>query len=211
MNPEKTALIGLSWGSWYGAIVTAVDPRFKGIVEIYCGDRRPESNSMINGRFLHAAKVPMYWVCSTNDQNVTPVTLQNAFDACPKTVNQSLVINLPHSHVGFTFPACFRMAGHFLKGETALPVIGKAVVKDGIASAPLLGRGRGIIRTVFCYTTDRNQVKPHLRVWKSIPAELHGNTLSVTLPEGIFQGFFSAYDQESSFHDCCGSGNLLQF
>ena len=88
VNPEKTALIGLSWGSWYGAIVTAVDPRFKGIVEIYCGDRRPESNSMINGRFLHAAKVPMYWVCSTNDRNVTPLTLQNAFNACPKIVNK---------------------------------------------------------------------------------------------------------------------------
>lgn len=211
VNPEKTAYVGLSWGSWYGAIVAAIDSRFKGVVEIYCGDREPSRKTLVDGRFLHSVKIPMYWVCSTNDQNVTPESLQRAFDECPSTVNKSMVIQLPHSHIGFTFKSCFRMADYFLKGEPPLPELGKATVKDNIASVKILNPGKGIIKTIFCYTLDRNEQKTHKRVWKSIPAEMRDNVLSVELPKGIFQGFFSAYDEESPHRDCCGSSDLLVF
>lgn len=211
VNPEKTVFVGLSWGSWYGAIVTAVDSRFKGMIEIYCGDRRPELKSLIDGRFLHTAKTPMYWICSTNDKNVTPESLQRAFNECPTILNKTMVIKLPHSHGGFAFPSAFRMAAHFLKGEPPLPRLGKATVKHNTAMVKLLGQGKGVIKTVFCYTLDRDEPTAHKRIWKSIPAERKGNVLSIRLPEGIFQGFFSAYDEKSPYNDCCGSSDLLVF
>ena len=211
VNPEKTVYVGLSWGSWYGTAVTALDGRFKGAVEIYCGDINPKKNFLLNGRFVHAAKVPMYWVCSTNDANVTLDTLQASWDACPKLVTKSVVVRLPHSHVGFRFPACHRMAHHFAEGAPALPVVGRMTVKDGNASAKVLSRGKGLIKTVFCYTTDGEDVLPKNRKWQETPAQLSGDELSVKLPEGIRQGFFSAYDEKSGFRDCCGSSNVVNF
>ena len=211
VNPEKTVYVGLSWGSWYGTAVMALDNRFKGGVEIYCGDTNPKKKFLLNGRFVHAAKVPMYWVCSTNDANVTLNTLQASWDACPKLVTKSIVVRLPHSHVGFRFPACFRMAHHFAEGAPALPVVGPVTVRDGIATAKVLSRGKGLIKTIFCYTADGEEVLSKNRKWQEIPAELKGDELSVRLPEGIRQGFFSAYDEKSSFRDCCGSSNVVNF
>ena len=211
VNKDKTAFVGLSWGSWYGATVAALDPRFKGVIEIYCGDVNLQKKHLVNGRFVHSAKSPMFWVCSTNDANITFHTLQKSWDDCPTLATKALVIRLPHSHIGFKFDSCFRMAKHFLCGEPSLPVLGKAVVKDGVASVDIKKEGKGIIRSIFCYTTDKADVKFRYRKWQSIPAERKGSTLSVKLPEGIFQGFFSAYDQKSRFNDCCGSSNVLFF
>ena len=211
VNPERIVFVGLSWGSWYGAMVAAIDPRFKGVIEIYCGDARPEIARFIDGRFLHAAKVPMYWIASTHDQNVTVASLQRGFDECPTIINRSLVIQLPHSHIGFTFPACFRMADYFLKDAPPLPKLGKPVVRNGMASVEILGEGKGIKETIFCWTGDGKEPSNHKRTWHTLPAERNGNTLSVKLPDGIFQGFFSAYDETTRFHDCCGSSDVLFF
>ena len=211
VNPDKTVYVGLSWGSWYGTAVAALDPRFKGAVEIYCGDINPKKTFVLNGRFVHAAKVPMYWVCSTNDANVTLNTLQASWDACPKLVTKSVVVRLPHSHVGFRFQSCYRMAHHFAEGATALPVVGRMTVKDGVASAKVLSRGKGLVKTIFCYTADGEEVLPKDRKWQEIPAQLNGDELSVKLPDGIRQGFFSAYDEKSRFRDCCGSSDVVNF
>ena len=211
VNKDKTLFVGLSWGSWYGTAVTALDPRFKGAIEIYCGDINLNKKFLLNGRFVHAAKVPMYWICSTNDANVTMQTLQKSFDDCPTIVNKSLVIKLPHSHVGFRFPACWRMAKHFLCGEPALPKLGKVTVKDNTASVKILEKGKGIIDAKFCYTADGEEIKPHKRKWQTLPVEQKGDVLSVTFPKGIKQGFFSVWDEKSRFHDCCGSSDVIFF
>lgn len=211
VNPDKTAFVGLSWGSWYGAMVAAVDPRFKGGIEIYCGDVRKNSKSFINGRFHHAVKVPLYWVASSNDHNVTPASLQLGFDECAKLENKSLVIKLPHSHVGFQFPSCFRMAEYFLKDGPGLPKLGTAQVDGKIISADILYKGKGITHAILCYTEDAEQQTSHKRVWKSIPAQINGNTVRAELPNGVFQCFLSAYDEKSTFNDLCGSTNLVEF
>ena len=211
VNPEKTAFVGLSWGSWYGAMVAAVDPRFKGGIEIYCGDVNRDSKNFINGRFHHAVKVPLYWVASTNDQNVTPPTLQAGFEECAKLENQSLVIRLPHSHVGFGFPSCFRMAEYFLKGGCGLPKLGKAQIEGNSIRADILARGRGITHAILCYTEDAEEKTTHKRLWKSVPAQVDTNSVRAELPKGVYQCFLSAYDEESPFNDLCGSTNLIEF
>jgi iron-sulfur-dependent L-serine dehydratase beta subunit len=182
VNPDKIALVGLSWGSWYGAMVASVDPRLKGVIEIYCGDCTPKRKHIINGRFHHAARVPMYWVAGTNDGNVTPKSLQLAFNECPKIVNKSMVINLPHSHAGFTFDSCFRMANHFLNEAPSLPKLGKAVIKDGVISIEILNPGKGITEAILCYTCDSDEKVARKRVWKSIFAKFDEKTVFAKLP-----------------------------
>ena len=204
VNPDKTAFAGLSWGSWYGAMLAAVDSRFKGGVEIYCGYVRPASNIFINGRFLHAAKVPLYWVVGTNDQNARLEELNMAFEECPKLENKSIVMRLPHAHVGFKFASVLRMANHFTKGETGLPKLSDITQDGNIVSAKILDQGKGIKRAILCYTDSTEKVY-HKQEWKSIPAKIENNIISAELPEGAHKFFISAYDGESKHNDLCGS------
>lgn len=209
VNPEKTAFVGLSWGSWYGAMLAAVDPRFKGGILIYCGGLERAKTPFINGRFHHAAKIPLYWVAGTNDQNVTPASLQAGFDECPRVANTSLVIRLPHSHVGFTFDSCFRMAEYFLRDGVGLPKLERAVVTGKEISAGIAAAGRGVTRAILCYTEDAEEPLSHKRVWKSLPARFDATRVWCELPERVYQCYLSAYDEDSRFNDLCGSSNIV--
>lgn len=211
VNPNKTAFVGLSWGSWYGAMVAAIDPRFKGGIEVYCGNVSKNSKSFINGRFHHAIKVPLYWVASTNDGNATITSLQAGFDECAKLENKSLVIRLPHDHLGFAFPSCFRMVEYFLKGGTGLPKLGSAQINGKYIRANILAKGKGITHAILCYTEDTQEKKPHKRLWKSIPAQFDETSIQAELPDKVYQCFLSAYDGKSQFNDLCGSSNLIEF
>ena len=208
VNPEKTAFVGLSWGSWYGAMVAALDTRFKGGVEIYCGDAQKGSSkrakSFINGRFHHAAKIPLYWVAGTNDQNVTLESLGKGFRECAKLENKSLVIRLPHSHVGFYFDSCLRMAAHFTKGETGLPKLSDITQNGNTVSAKILDPGKGVEYAVLCYTDSTEKVY-HKRLWKSIPAKIEKDVITAELPAGAHQFFLSAYEKKTRYNDLCGS------
>ena len=208
VNPDKTAFVGLSWGSWYGAIVASVDPRFKGGVEIYCGDvKRPSSKlgkSLVGGRFHHAAKIPLYWVAGTNDRNVTLESLDRGFRECAKLENKSLVIRLPHSHVGFYFDSCLRMAAHFTKGEPGLPKLSDITQNGNTVSAKILDPGKGVQFAVLCYTDSKEEAY-HKRVWKSIPAKIEKDVITAELPAGAHQFFLSAYEKKSRYNDLCGS------
>lgn len=203
VNPEKTAFVGLSWGSWYGAMLAAVDNRFKGGIEIYCGDIKKET-SFINGRFHHAIKVPMFWVVSTNDQNMTLASVAEAYKECPTTVTKSQVIRLPHAHVGFNFDSCARMAEYFTRGGVCLPVLADLTVNGNIASAKIMGTGKGIKYAILCYT-DSAEKKYHKRLWKSVPAIIKDGVISAEIPNGARQFYISAYDGKGKYNDLCGS------
>ena len=213
IDKERIGYVGLSWGSWYGAIVTAVDPRFKVMIEIYLGDYTGNPDSFINGRFLHASKVPMYWVAGTNDGNGSPETLQAGFDHCATSWNKSYVIRLPHSHYGLAFQSPRRVADHFLMGKPELPRLGKFKVADGFMSAPILSEGKGIVKAILCYTCDAD--KPYAeRNWESKPAEvvrhiLGRDEVKAELPEGVYQCFLSLYDDEGEDGTNCGSSDIF--
>ena len=206
VNPEKTAFVGLSWGSWYGAMAAAIDNRFKGGVEIYCGDVK-DTEEFINGRFHHAVKIPLYWVVSTNDQNMTVSSITKAFKKCPTTYNRSVVINLPHSHIGFYFDSCQRMVSHFVNGTANLPKLSDIKVKDGIASAEILDKGKGIQKAVLCYTDSKE--KYHKRKWQQLAAEIKGNTVSAEIPDGAHSYYLSVFDGNGRFRDLCGSTDVV--
>ena len=211
VNADRTIYVGLSWGSWYGAMVTAIDPRFRGMLEIYLGNVR-EDDLFINGRFLHAAKVPMYYVVGTNDLNGSPESMQAGFAACGTMLrSRTMIVDLPHSHEGFRFRVCRRIADWILKGETGLPVLGPVGVGNGTMSAPVLSEGKGIRKVFLCYTVDRKEKISHKRKWQRTPAQLVDGKISAMLPNGIFQGFLAAYDEDELSDYCCGTSDVVTF
>ena len=215
VNKDKTAYVGLSWGSWFGAMVAAVDPRFKGIVEIYLGNKMKYADSrMIDGRFLHEAKSPVYYIVSTNERYGDPDSMQAAFDACGKMLgNKSMVVRLPHSHIGFHFKWLFRTVDAILKGGPGLPKLGKPVVSGKTISAPVLDPGKGIRKVLFCWTaqSERAKEKSWERKWETAPAELAGGTVKASLPDGVWQCYLAAYDEDDLRSHCCGSSDVVTF
>ena len=216
VNPDKTAFVGLSWGSWYGAMVASIDNRFQGGVEIYCGDVKRDKDAFknetlrfTNGRFHHAIKIPLYWIVSTIDQNMTLSTINEAFKECPTLYNKTIVNDLPHSHIGFDFDACFRMASHFTRKQPSLPKLGKITQKGNVVSAKILDPGKGITYAVLNYTDTDKEVRYHERKWKSVPAEINGDTISATVPAKAHHYYLSAYEKDSKFHDLCGSTETI--
>ena len=210
VDKNRTAYIGSSWGSWYGVMAASADPRFKLSIQLFCGDYGAKawgSDKMINGRFLHAAKCPMYWLAGAGDQNVTPVSLNFAWQECPKLWNKSLIMRLPHSVKEVRSEVISRVLDHFFKGGPELPLLGKNQIRDGIISAPLLKVGKGVKKAFLCYTCDT--VRPaYKRKWQSIPAKIEGNRLSARIPQNTVQCYLTAYDSENLNGYCCGSGEL---
>lgn len=213
VNADRTVFVGLSWGSWYGTCVAAVDDRFKGCVEIYCGDLKthcPGADQLVFGQFLPAAKIPMWWAVSTNDRNVTPATSQAGFDACARFAGVAIVNDLPHSHVGFRLPSVQRMARHFTGGAKPLPRLVDARIVGGVVSARLADPGEGVDRAVMGYTLSSDPVT-WKREWRYRPAKIDGDRVSAALPEGTVQCYLSVYEKgESRYNDLCGSTGFLQ-
>ena len=213
VNKNKTAYVGLSWGSWFGAIVAAIDPRFKGFIEIYLGDRKKFADkNMIDGRFLHEVKAPMYYVVGTNDGHGSPESLQSAFDTCGKMLgNRTMIVRLSHGHMGFRFKACFRYAAHILKGEPGLPKLAKPVVSGKTISSRILSHGKGIRKVYLCCTADGKVEDYKKRLWKTLPAKLDGETISAELPENVYQCYLAAYDEDDLRSHCAGTSDVITF
>ena len=212
VDAARTCYVGLSWGSWYGTCVAAVDDRFKGCVEIYCGDYDRSKDgayySLVNGRFLPMAKVPMWWTVSTNDRNVKPETSNAGFAACADFAGVALVNDLPHSHIGFEFDSVQRMARHFTGSAKSLPRFGVPRVRDGVVSADIVDDGNGVTEVLLCYTTS-DEMPTWKRKWSKIAATRSGSTVSAVLPKGAVQCYLAACERDSRFSDLRGTTHFI--
>ena len=213
VNRERTVFVGLSWGSWYGTCVAAVDDRFRGCVEIYCGGRDRAAGGFfagpVDGRYLPAAKIPMWWAVSTNDRNVTPQVLQLGFQECANFAGAAIVNRLPHSHVGFQFPSVQRMAMSFAGLAKPLPRLTRGKIENGVASAEISDFGEGIVEAKLGYTTS-SELPTWKREWKYAPAKVEGSRVTAVLPPGTVQCYLSAYEGGNSWrNDMCGSSGFL--
>ena len=208
VDAGRTLFVGLSWGSWYGGCVAAVDGRFRGAIMIYCCDYKKNQWPIVNGRFLHAAKVPMWWSLSTNDQNVTPDTSNAGFEECARFDGCSIVNRLPHSHIGFSFPSVHKMARYYAGVGKRLPHLGEVAVKDGVARAKILDRGDGIAWAKIGYTTETKE-KTHLCEWRYANAAAGGDEVVATIPEGTVKFYLAAYEKETRYHDMCGTTKFV--
>lgn len=220
VNADRTVYVGLSWGSWYGSCVTAVDNRFKGACMIYLCDRHPQENvdekahRFVKGPFHKSMKVPSWWIVWSQEVNGLPSTLQAGWEACPCEVGRTILHNLGHSHSGFTAGAVHRMARAFVGLEPRLPRLSLGEMNGQTVSADILDRGTGLKEALLWYTAREplavcDMLKNRTTEWRSVPAKISGKKVTANLPADARIAYLSVYeasDAASRKTRCASSG-----
>lgn len=221
VNPARTGAIGISWGSVFVSVVACIDDRLQFVLPVYGHGFFGEGDGSSSfckwstatwdpGRYLSSAKVPLHWFAGTNDLNFLVPAMQRSWDTAPTTANRTLIIGLPHSHIGYQLSPTFRIVDAALRGGVPLPVLGRAEVKDGeVLAAPVENVGKGIKLAQLCFTTDDGPLCK--RPWNTAAATVRNGEISAVLPEGTVMAFLAAFDEQDADGKwfCAGTSNVV--
>ncbi|MFA5330279.1 MAG: acetylxylan esterase [Prolixibacteraceae bacterium] len=195
VNPEKTGVVGTSWGGVHASVVAAIDSRFKFAVIVYSSVFETSETKMRwwdPGRFIASIRIPTLWVKGTTDIHFTNRNWQYSVNICGNSPISSLVVGLGHSDNGQIYSLNRRFADQIIKGVEPLPKVGKIERQGKRVSASVIS-ARRIIKAELCYTCD---VGPDPRqIWKTLPALFEDGKVSAELPDGVTFYFLNVFDE----------------
>ena len=194
VDPNRTALTGISWGGYLTCIVAGLDHRFKAAVPVYgCGYIHEKSAwvgpnfSKMSGdlrqrwidnfepsRYLGQARCPMLFMNGTSDFAYPLESYQKSYELVKAPVTLSIQINRPHGHI-WTFPEVDAFIDCYLKKGEPLLSIGPMKI-EGDKAAATIADGGTVVKAQLDYAIGQD------RVWKTVSAEVKGKTISLNLP-----------------------------
>ena len=197
VDPQRTALTGISWGGYLTCIVAGIDHRFKAAVPVYgCGfldqdsywtpvlsgmgaDRRTQWVTHFDpSRYIGGAQCPMLFVDGTNDLAYPLDSLCKTYSLVKSPVTLCVEINRPHGHI-WTFPEVDAFIDSQVNGGKPLPKLGALKTVGGIASASVVAQVP-ITSAELDYTANGGAWQK--RQWQHIPATLTATGVSAALP-----------------------------
>lgn len=222
VDPERTAVTGISWGGYLTCIVAGLDDRFKAVVPVYgCGFLH--ENSVWLPRFasqmesewsrtwiarfdpsahVGRAQMPMLFVNGTND---FAYPLDSYKKTCRLVKDRTLcvTVRMPHGHPAGWAPVEIELfVEQHLNGKPALPTIDREIrFSEDLQTASANFSCANLKAAQFHMTTDGGAWQQ--REWQSLPVLALGDptkgTLTVTLPaERPFTGFFTVTDDRGA-------------
>lgn len=213
IDPNKTALTGISWGGYLTSLVSGVDGRFKAAVPVYgcgficefperwgadVGEGSPTKARWIElfdpSKSLEVTKIPMLFVNSPTDRwYPLSIWTKSADLARGQTFLDS---SLRHGHVaGWTPPEIEAFIASKICGKLPLASFGKIEKVGEGAKAKIFSKTK-ITEVKLFFTKTDDQPKWEFFKWESVPAEFNGNFVSVKkIPEGARAYYFSATDE----------------
>jgi len=216
VDPQRTAVTGISWGGYLTCIVSGVDNRFKVAVPVYgCGFLQENSAWVPRmakmepkqrdrwvqlwdpSQYLPAVSMPILFVNGTNDFAYPLDSYMKSFDAVPSPKQLRVTVNMPHGHPPGWAPQEIGMfVDQYLLGADPLPTLGMLMVKDGQATLCLNGPAK-ITKAELHYTTDTSEFNK--RKWESNPAKIEGQQIvSAAAPENATAWFFTVQDERGA-------------
>jgi len=207
VDPERTALTGISWGGYTTCIAGSVDARFKAAVPVYgCGhlsenstwlkqfaQMGPEKTAQWTklydpGTYLPSCRVPMFFVNGTNDFAYPLDSYMKCFDAVAVAKNIRIEIKMKHGHPeGWAPPEIAAFIDSRLLGKPKLPLLERPVEKDGNATAAVQD---GAIKSAEIVTTKTEGPINKLE-WDHVPATLADGKITAPLPAGVRIYYFT--------------------
>ena len=204
VDPEKTAIYGISWGGYLTCFAAADDPRYKAAVSIYgCGFLRESRDTVRSApdkwfdlfdpaRVLPDVRCPFLFV-NRPDDTAYEWTSWCRSSYLPSKAYRSVPGRFGHSHTRGLRPEAEIFIDSVLKGTPALPEMGEMVLKNGVASAKF----RAAVKPVsgeFWWCLDGQGVPEPKRRWKSKPAKISGDTVSAEIPAEAKDYFLNVKD-----------------
>lgn len=208
INPERTAVTGISWGGYTTCIVASVDARFKAAVPVYgcgflyegesvqkpaidqLGDLREEWVRRYDpSRHLVRCQIPMLFVNGTNDVHYPLDSYQKSFESVPHDRKQMRVtVKMAHGHLSGWAPAEIGWyIDHYCRDEVALAKPGEPV-KQGKQMAMPYRSERPIRRAQLHYSSDEGARAK--REWQSVDAKVTDAAILAPLPPASANTWF---------------------
>lgn len=213
VDPDRTAVTGISWGGYLTSIVAGVDNRFKAAVPVYgCGfldansawterlakmsavDRSKWITLWDPSQYLPSVSMPIFWVNGTNDFAYPLDSYMKSYDAVRVQKAIRITVNMPHSHPAGWAPAEIGLfIDHHLLGSPALPTIADALRRGDSVTArfesPLSLRSAQLHWTIG--TGPINKCS-----WESSSAEIRDGTILAPAPPSNARAWFLSVADE---------------
>lgn len=222
VDPARIGMTGVSWGGVVNCVVASVDDRLKFAAPVYgsgflyeefssWSHRSGWTSSTVTQRrerwvplwdpmhYLGAAKVPVHWLCGTNDENFSLPSVERSFDLVPQAKSLALRVRLAHSHsaVSEQAPEVLATADSLLGTGPARPALAKPVLDgDSVSAAVTADAGLPVVSASLDYTTDDCAIW-YSNVWKSASATYGDGKVTATVPAGA-KYFYLNVDTESA-------------
>lgn len=200
VDPERTAVTGISWGGYTTCLVASLDDRFKAAVPVYgCGFlhegesvQKPSIDALGDRReawiaaydpssHLGKCAVPTLWVNGTNDIHYVLDSYAKSYGLVkgPKTLR--IEPRMRHGHQpGWAPEEIGIFVDSILMNGVPLPEIGEMTTHGGTVTVPYQSKTK-VVKAELFYTADMGTRSE--REWKSIAADLSdGNAIANGLP-----------------------------
>jgi dienelactone hydrolase len=213
VDPEHTAVTGISWGGYTTCLVASLDDRFKAAVPVYgcgflhegesvqkpsidkLGDRKSQWVKEYDpSSLLPRCRVPIFFVNGTNDVHYVLDSYMKTYGVVPGKKQMRIEVKMAHGHQPGWAP---KEIGLFIDSQcragTPLPVPGKPVIKsDSVeVSCPSV---TALKSAQLHYTTDTGPRSK--RNWTSVPATIVGHTLTAPKPPADANTWFLTVTDE---------------
>ncbi|MGO4681460.1 alpha/beta hydrolase family protein [Microbacterium sp. 2MCAF23] len=205
VDPERIALMGVSWGGLLTCIASTVIPGFACAVSVYgCGylseasmwKRRGVFDSLESERVaawnvtwdpsshLAMGNIPLLFLTGVNDVAYPLVSVDRTAALSP-LASRSILRHLPHSHGDAWRPTePERFVNSVLRGTRPLPRIEAVIDHPGRAQARV--DSDGAVQARLLYTTDVGAWE-HRR-WDETPASVARDVVAVAVPSAATAG-----------------------
>ena len=218
VNPEKTAVTGISWGGYMTCLVASLDDRFQAAVPVYgCGflyegesvqkrqiDALPEKQraewiAMYDpSALLPQCRVPILFVNGTNDVHYPLNSYSKSYNLVQGTRQIRIEVNMRHGHPpGWEPQEIGLFVDQFLRGGQALPVFESPEMNGRLLTANCAVAALPATAQLH-FTTDDGLLSD--RKWQSVKATFDQQlgVVSAIVPEDALIWFVSVTDSRAA-------------
>jgi dienelactone hydrolase len=202
VDPDKTAVTGISWGGYTTCLSASLDDRFKAAVPVYgCGFlhegesvQKPSIDKLGDRRaawvaaydpssHLGKCTVPTFWVNGTHDIHYVLDSYAKSYALVQGPRTFRIQPRMPHGHEPGWRPAEIGIyVDSLLIGGLPLPDVGGMTVAGGTVTVPVASK-TNLAKAELHYTEDAG--KRSEREWRSLPARIEeGRIVAEGLPAG---------------------------
>jgi dienelactone hydrolase len=201
VNPDRTAVTGISWGGYLTCIVAGLDNRFKAAVPVYgCGFLHDNSTWLNEfakmtlkqkakwvrlwepSMYIASASMPVFFVNGTNDFAYPLDSYAKTYGLVESERNFRITVNMPHGHQQGWAPIEIGLfIDEHLKNGPPLPKILRPQYRNNRIRAKVKAETK-LISAALHYTAGTGPINK--RKWQTVSGHLEGSSIVTTPPPG---------------------------